>query len=176
MTKLGLAAVVSLALWLVVGPSAALAGQDSNNFTYGGQPISEDEVLGGELVCVMGPDVNSCFDSEAEADDASNPAARGVTPAAAPCPVRNLFEFVGVNYSGGGPSLSGNAVGLGWLNYARIYNAETTSFRTGDYRANFNGRINGLGAKYGIQPVCAAIPNLVGSGWNDRFRSRKRFP
>jgi len=172
---------------MIAVPVVASSTSADDEFLYEGDVISSQEVVSQELVCSDGDGEAVCYDNAADADAATNGvAARGAStqgsggigpggsPAAA-CGVRNLFEYVNAGYSGGGPFLGPGAVGQGWYAYAAQWDANTTSFKTGDYRANFNGHRDGGGQSYGTQPVCANIPNLVGSGWNDRFRARKRF-
>lgn len=173
---------LATALVMIAVPVVASSASADNEFLYQGDVISSEEAVSQELVCSDGEGKAVCYDNAAEADAATNGTAARASggigpgqPAAAACGVRNLFEYVDAGYNGGGPFLGEGAVGQGWYNYAAQYNADTTSFKTGDYRANFNGHRDGGGLSYGTQPACANTPNLVGSGWNDRFRSRKRF-
>lgn len=174
LSRLLLACVSVLAL-LPAGSAVAQGPTDSENYVHEGVSITGEQAVSEALVCEMTLTVNTCYNSEAEAEAATSSAASIQPAAAVSCGVNYLYEFREPNYSGGGPYLGNGAVGAGWINYNSTYNATTTSFKTGSYRANFNGHTNGEGQSYGVQPACANVPNLRGSGWNNRFRSRKRF-
>jgi len=172
-TRLG--SLIALVVALALVPSAASA-DDSENYTYNGVAISAEDVDTQELSCVMNADVNECFDTVEEADASTHPEEEG-TASRVVCSVRDLFEWKLNNYSGSSISLGPNHVGTGWTPYNASNAATTTSFRTGDYEARFNGHRDGGGANYpDYTGPCSSIGNLAGSGWDDRFRTRKRIP
>jgi hypothetical protein len=103
------------------------------------------------------------------------PAAISTTQSSAgTCAVNHLFEWSGPNYTGTQMVVGPYNI---WFNYAAGNEATTTSFMTGNGDAIFAGHRDGGGARYPATPgYCASVPTLVGTGWNDRFRSRKRIP
>lgn len=175
-SPLGYFIALVLALVLMPAATASATEGDSESYTYDGSSISAEDVETLELSCVMNADVNECFDSTEDADAAANPEEEGTTSRRA-CSVRNLFEWKLAGYSGASFSLGPNHVGTGWTPYNVNNAATTTSFRTGDYEARFNGHRDGEGRNYPeYTGPCNATPNLAGSGWDNRFRTRQRIP
>ena len=175
--KEGLGILVACLAVMVVAPGIAGASQDSEVFEYGGVEITAQDALDNELICLSEDDVMNCFDTEAEADEAAADPEEGLARGVA-CSgvVHNLDEYVNLGYAGGGPSLGPNHVGTGWTQYNSTYDKKISSFKTGDYDANFNRHDDGTGVSYGVAPACSKTPNLAGSGFDDLFRSRKRIP
>jgi hypothetical protein len=141
----------------------------SGVFVYKGDKITGDYAVKHELLCHQTKTENLCFDTEKELVKSTS----GVTANSIDCAYNYLFEWRDPNKGGGGYTLAADNV---WANYAAANDQETSSFQTGVLRAIFAGHIDGGGLWYpGASGYCYYKDSLVGTGWDDRFRSRRRY-
>jgi len=150
-----------------------------DTFFYRGEEISGEKAVALELSCNQGELAFECYDSTEElirnTSGGTVAVARGggVAAAAGGCAYNYLFEW-------GLPNKGGYVISFGglnvWSNYADVYDKNTSSFNTGQANAVFAGWKNGGGNWFPeSNPNCKYKATLVGTGWNDRFSSRRRF-
>jgi hypothetical protein len=171
----------------------------SDTYAYEGAEISETAAQ--NLVCVETATENRCFANVFDAEagmGTGSPAARAdgdpaaeaaitervekgdLTTAqgegladASECVYAILYTWKNPSYQVYGGSLSAFNV---WANFNASNDQTTTSFITGEGSAHLAGHLDGGGYWYpGNTGYCVGQPNLQGTGWNNRIRSRYRY-